>query len=315
MIRLDGRFGLAFVGLGLLLSGCSAGSSVSEPRALGDEASVSSVAEFSDTTGAVEGTVTDVSLQPVANATLILSGSAIGSEPIANSSTDGEGRFAFSFLEPGTYRVRAEAPDFEPSASLVDVAAGVSRRVTLTLGDVPSQEPYSILLIKTGMQSCSAAVIVAPSGNSCTGNRNETNMWFKVPEGFQYLLSETDWSSSEELTIWYYVSNTTFSNVDRKILGAVWGLPVLRIGFFPNESYPTFDPVPTKPFLMQATSYYGGHFSKEVNWTAGPVCRYNIYGRCTGVGVTLGLRYTQYLTAFIYGLPEDYQSYSAVPDR
>jgi hypothetical protein len=46
---------------------------------------------------------------------------------------------------------------------------------------------------------------------------------------------------------------------------------------------------------------------------ANPACR-PVYSRCAGIGVTLGLRYTQYLSIFIHGVPDDVEAYSAVPD-
>lgn len=89
------------------------------------------------TTGAVEGTVSDPSLAPVRDVEIKLTQSSTGYSRVTRS--DGQGRFFVPGLPPGTYRAEATAAGFRPGLlEAVSLSAGRTIRVDfpLQLGDL-----------------------------------------------------------------------------------------------------------------------------------------------------------------------------------
>src|SRR6202521_99689 len=85
----------------------------------------------SDTTGALGGQVVDRSGGAIGGATVTIIHLDTGFRRTVRS--DIEGRFSFPQVQPGRYRIQAEAPAFEQVQQLVTVPLGRTETVTLTL--------------------------------------------------------------------------------------------------------------------------------------------------------------------------------------
>lgn len=111
--------------------------------------------QVDETTGAVQGVVTDDSLSPIAGAQALLK------EPGLGAVTDASGTFVFSRVAPGSYNLFVAALGFEAIARRVTVEAGEIAQVSLSLVALPVVEPYSELLVFRGFFGCSwTAVLV-----------------------------------------------------------------------------------------------------------------------------------------------------------
>jgi hypothetical protein len=85
----------------------------------------------SDTTGALGGQVVDPSGGAISGATVTISHVDTGFRRTVRS--DADGRFSFPHVQPGLYRVAAEAPAFERVQQSVTVPLGRTETVTVTL--------------------------------------------------------------------------------------------------------------------------------------------------------------------------------------
>lgn len=308
--------------LAMVLAGC-ASEEIEGPAAAPPEDDVQLDTRVSSTLGAVQGLVVDESHLPVGNATVTLSSGKRGGEELTRTNASAGGAFSFALLEPATYRVSAEATGFGTASGLVKVTAAEVAEVQLTLTEVASEEPYVIQLIQVGRLSCAGSYIVTPTGGNCPGEPREWNIVFEVPDGFVRVMSEAQWESPETLAQYFYVDNeSTNSGATTLTLAELWGESPLRITFDPGEQKQTasenpvfagtFTELPSEKFNLNTSTYNAGLYANEVNSTLGPACKY-VYGRCAGVGFALDLRWTQYVSVFVNGLPADAESYTALP--
>src|SRR6202165_882041 len=90
-----------------------------------------SVVAQSETTGALGGQVVDRSGGSISGATVTIIHLDTGFRRTVQS--DVEGRFSFPHVQPGLYRVEAEAPAFERVQQSVTVLLGRAESVMLTL--------------------------------------------------------------------------------------------------------------------------------------------------------------------------------------
>lgn len=308
----------------ITLAGCAGTSAEISPTATANDLVA---AEATDSLGAIQGVVIDTSFQPLENVTVqLVQANKEGTLVEATTSTVG-GAFAFSLIEPGDYRVRGSLEGFGSASRLVNIEAGVTSNVQLVLDQTASTEPYLMTYIKSGYLSCAFAAILFPTENRCPLDTNgNSSIRFEIPDGFAFLVSESQWDSpGEHLSQYFYAryrNETSGRNESRSVLD-LWGSSVLRSTFRPGELKATVNPgtgalivnapVPTTAFNLTVTSYYAGRYSEELNQTANPACR-PIYSRCAGIGATAGLRYQQFLSIFIFGVPDDVENYSAIPD-
>jgi outer membrane receptor protein involved in Fe transport len=89
--------------------------------------------------GTVTGTIRDALERPLAGAQIRLEGTDGG--VVARTTTDDQGHFSFSNVEPGTYAVVAEQKGFDRGTSIVTVSATEGATVDLALA---SQKPLDV---------------------------------------------------------------------------------------------------------------------------------------------------------------------------
>lgn len=134
----------------LVLAACTAGPGTQ--NATGTEPDpVAPVAVVTNTMGGIQGIVTDESLVPIGGATVLIA------ERFLNTTTDPQGRFAFSLLDPGTVQLDAEAAGHHSTAAIVTIVAGYVATITLSMASLPVVEPYHKTLSQAGFIACSLA--------------------------------------------------------------------------------------------------------------------------------------------------------------
>lgn len=79
----------------------------------------------------ISGHVQDSLGRPIPGASLRLE--TITASVIGHTSSDADGRFTFAGINPGTYAILAEQPDFDPGTAIVTVTAGTGATTTVTL--------------------------------------------------------------------------------------------------------------------------------------------------------------------------------------
>jgi hypothetical protein len=87
-------------------------------------------AALAQTTGTIEGTAADENGQPLPGVTIEATSANLQGTGVATA--DGDGRFRFDFLPPGTYRVRCSLEGFT-AVEQEEVAVGLGRTVTLSV--------------------------------------------------------------------------------------------------------------------------------------------------------------------------------------
>jgi hypothetical protein len=294
-------------------------------------------ATFDETTGAIEGVVTDDQLQPIPGAQV----GAIG-RPDMVAMSDVAGKFVFSNVEPGTYSIGASALGFDAAAKGVVVNAGEAAMVSIVLNPLPVATPYHDLFLFSGMIECGVALVRTTLSAGCDpssagsntqelyGSGEEDPWW---PETWNVTVVEAEWDSQANPD-WL-----AFDYNDRAI--GYYGVYVRYRGTSPVHfivercgDYRETDfgraPVPcdddaVNSSAMHVETFYNGKMQGETH-AADSLCTQNItapgYGNvlpgyqagCYGVGPAVQVRWTNYVTVFHLERPADLEQYSARPD-
>jgi hypothetical protein len=136
---MDGRF--ASILAVMLLAGCASSGAHS------DQAGAQTAIDPG--LGTVTGIVTDDSLNVLANATVNVS--------TVQTSTNPEGRFTISRLQPGPHRIDVTKPGFANTSTAIDVQAGQVVTLEFVLLPVPAGGAYHVTQIKKGTIFCGTA--------------------------------------------------------------------------------------------------------------------------------------------------------------
>lgn len=135
----------------LILAGCSDGKA-DKPSGADDFDDLG--AQATATTGIILGVVVDDTITPLGEAAVTITQNG------RSAVTDGQGRFAFADLEPGTYFLQVSKFGYSTQQADVEVVAGVSdpdiERIQL-LRDVTVQ-PYHAAQTQTGYILCTTSV-------------------------------------------------------------------------------------------------------------------------------------------------------------
>src|SRR5580693_7253469 len=94
------------------------------------------------TTGELGGTVTDPTGAVVTNASIVLTSVATGAKQ--STQTNATGAYHFALVQPGTYKVAANASGFQGVDKTVDVGLGASASANLQLGLGSSHETVEV---------------------------------------------------------------------------------------------------------------------------------------------------------------------------
>lgn len=113
-----------------------------------DEPLVKQRAEVSQTTGGVEGVVTDNAVQAVPDVEVRIV------ELERTTTTADDGSYAFSEVEPGTYTVAINTTQFVAASQQVEVRAGSVAVVDFVLAHLASDAAYTMELEMSGFMEC-----------------------------------------------------------------------------------------------------------------------------------------------------------------
>ena len=190
-----------------LLAGCADGGP-SEPQEA-DPAAFEDV-EVTDTTGAIRGVVVNEAIVPIAGALIALNNGK-------NATSDDEGAFVFSTLEPGTYFVTASKLGYVDVSQSVDVVAGQKQppitKIQLSL-DPAAAKPFVQSYVFDGFIQCSGT-FVAVSFAACSAvdivqegvTQDNFGVVYPMDQKPQWLQTEMTWDSTQalggEMTVQY----------------------------------------------------------------------------------------------------------------
>ena len=172
----------------LALSGCAA------PAAPG--------AAIAPLLASLEGTVVDVELRPVPNATVTL-------VPHGRTGiTDASGAFSFPGLRPGNATLRVDHPEFEPAQSILVLEPSIKLRHDVRLVPIPKSLPHDEQFVFKGTFDCASEVLII--GADClvlyenvTGENDpltqEENAFpLLIKPGWQTIYLNLTWDSGAE---------------------------------------------------------------------------------------------------------------------
>lgn len=178
--------------------------------------------EVSDTTGAIRGLVVSEAIQPIEGVLIQLTGAE-------STTTDEQGGFVFSNLEPGDYFVTAAKLGYHPQQSHTTVVAGDKQppitKIVLLVDAATT--PFANLQVWNGFLQCGVTTRVqhgqsgVPSGlgaNACGALDDRFIFYFSMATITDFAQAEMVWkntqSLSPELSLGYYQGGTTnFKNI------------------------------------------------------------------------------------------------------
>jgi len=310
----------------IALSGCSAGEAAQGPGAEIEQAKPAdpSDVKVSGSSGGIVGVVVDESLWPLAGANVTLETATSKAEELARAVTTEAGEFAFSLLEPGTYRVRAHYEGYGQGTALATVIAEEVATARITVTSRPTVEAYVDLFIERGILKCAYSYVVFADSCGVTEVFGESvnEIDFNVSAGHQFLVSETNWEHGGVTMDHDFYARNESTKPRGTLIGRGYGQPVLRVDFWPEKVYirpgidaPTVFPASSETLVFRIGTYYDGQLQKEANDGLSPLCPLlPLLGYCTGVGVEFDFIFSQYVTVFMNAVPETLEDYSAIPD-
>ncbi|MGB1585656.1 MAG: carboxypeptidase-like regulatory domain-containing protein [Thermoplasmatota archaeon] len=198
----------------LLLTTVLAGCADELPQEATDDLTFDDDLSATDTTGVIRGVVVNDAIEPVAGATVLITGLEITDE------TDEQGRFTFSNLEPGTYFLDVTKDLHTAVQANVEVQAGIDAPPVLKvqLNRLYSGDPYLVTMAMDGFFTCSQAgtIVWGYSSSPCHSIGWGTNIdlcddygacldqervfHVDLDAGWQSIIYEMDWEATAQGT-------------------------------------------------------------------------------------------------------------------
>lgn len=309
--RSNERMHRALAVVGILAAASLAGCVGSEtaPAGAGPLATADEPA-FGADTGALTGIVLTEELQPIAGALVALADSEL------QGTTAVDGRFTFSNLAPGPYRLLVQALGFQGVARNVDVAAGSAADVQVTLAKLAVVEPYIELLIYRGYSICDVNTIyisLTLALPGCEARRTVFNPI--VNETWRFAIVEVEWQTNEAMNIVSDLDGTCLlDNSNPCFIWLVKRSPARFEAKPQDANYTRYDQFlyPAEEFRWQLATFSAGLLQQEI--ADSPLCLRQGEPTCAGVGGSLGTAFDQYVSIFHHEEPSDPAVYSARPD-
>jgi hypothetical protein len=239
---LDPRLALVGILLTSAFAGCIASEAGTEASAAPEVSS--GPAEFDDSTGGIQGLVTDDELNPIGKAQAGLKKSDVITTDMM-ALTDDSGHFTISLVPPGTHLLFVQAIGFEASAKKVEVIAGQVVEVNVALPGLPSDEPFHETDIRKAAVTA-VMVKLTPSciyniggqgstAKTCQGNRvscdpgpncevhytNKLEKQMEAGNNWSTIVGEVTWQSQSAATGRGFMFDITAPNTPRGTNGAI----------------------------------------------------------------------------------------------
>jgi hypothetical protein len=213
-------------------------------------APVARPAEFSDTTGAIEGLVHSEELVPIVAANVSIA--ALG----LSTQTDAEGRFTFSHIAPGDQLVSVKKTGYGGTQTVRRIEAGRVTTVDILLSSAAIVEAYHTTAILTGTLGCSVGLsgVVGILVSACGDLglfENKNPLHWRVPGrlvDWKGAVLESEWQSTQALgrsLAMFWDATDCQATISTEALGAATGLSPLRsrvnatdVDFFLHGKHP-----------------------------------------------------------------------------
>jgi carboxypeptidase family protein len=174
----------------VFLAGCS--SDAKQPTAVNAPAAP---AEFDDTTGGVEGIVTDRESVPIAGAQVGIL--ALGLATM----TDGAGGFSMSKVPPGTHSLDVTAIGFDAQRETLEIRAGEVSRPEVRLARIATEESYSLHETRDGYIACGTGTYVLTQVACGAADSNQRFLFkYNITQNMTAILWEMTWQSTQALS-------------------------------------------------------------------------------------------------------------------
>jgi hypothetical protein len=310
----------------LALAGCTESSN---PAAGPSDVPDAGPASFSDTTGALSGRVVDEEQLPIVGAQV-----GLVLEPFeATRTSDSRGKFVFSNLEPGTYKLFVNQLGYKAAAKNVVIKAGEETVDSVTLEANPLPVAYPLSLHHRGQYGTGVAVVrttLCLSG--CGSNASNYFLFGGFKDDTKGVIVESQWDTADFLGF-DLNTRTTPSNMYYRVRqqSPVHYLVKMCESYAGPPNYGR-TPMPCTADEIKATqgtttaaahleTWYVGLLQDQTH-AADAVCREPVStvlpgyeAGCYGVGVAPDLKWETWVTMFILELPADAATFSVFGDR
>jgi len=289
--------------VGMAFAGCAG-----EPEPVTEEI-ISFELEATATTGVIRGVVVDAAIRPLPDAQV----SVQVSNGTVETTTNGEGMFGFSKIEPGTYFVKVSKKGYTPAQSSAEVTAGVDNppAVKFILEIDLENLAYAVEYSWNGFIECSTTylalcavpndgpeiVCIVSMGNVCLGNVTNDDFIhnFAIDKPPQWVQSEMVWDTTQTLSdrMWLWHSYANEDGVFQGSIKSVTGPSPLKIASNETEAGEVSLGAPNMLTIRI--------FSGDVEGTTPPICVLF----CNGPGVAIQQEFQVFTHVFYNYVPSE----------
>lgn len=181
-------------------AGCVGG----EGAPAGVQTSAAGPAEFSESTGAIEGVILDGEAVPLAGAEIAI----LGTDVQAATVSAADGRFVLSNLPPGQHVLAAQKLGYDSASRNVEVRAGESTTVSLALVAIAVVEVYHRTIPFKGYFDCTWVI---PTSSGPCGYIGLTNGTTGNPLQPLWVNSKRKWNWPVEANVYSIIHEITWT--------------------------------------------------------------------------------------------------------